>query len=120
MMFGRSAILGLVASVLFVSASFAADEMKPAFGNTVEVKDSKGAVMSYWFNEDGSYSLKSGATTTKGKWAVKNGQVCLVPDGGQENCQPSTIAGKKPGDSWENTNAADNTKVTVTIKAGRS
>ncbi len=119
-MLGRSAILGLVLSVLFIGASFAADEMKPAFGNTVVVTDSKGVVTSYWINEDGTYATKSGATTTKGKWAVKESKGCFTPDGGQENCNASTLAGRKPGDKWEITNAADNTKSSVTLKAGRS
>lgn len=117
-------ILMAVAAVAFsASLAMAADDpMASRYGNTVTVTNAKGEVTKLMYNKDGTMSVvQADGTKGTGKWAMKDGKLCITADGGpmagKEQCAPFT-AGKKVGDTWEQT-VADGSKVKVAIVAGQ-
>ncbi len=116
-------LLGVAAIALSASLAVAADDpMQTRYDNTVTVTDAKGGVTKLHYNKDGTLGvvLPDGTKST-GKWAIKDGKLCVTPDAGptagKEQCNPFDGT-KKVGDSWE-IPAADGTKSKVAIVAGR-
>ena len=116
-------ILASVAfAVLGTSLAFAADDpMASRYGNTVVVKYADGSEVKIHYNKDGTLEvINPDGSKGTGKWAMKDGKLCITadagPTAGKEQCSPFT-AGKKAGDSWEQT-MADGSKITVSIVAG--
>ena len=117
-------LAGVAIAVFSTSLAFAAaeDPMAVRYENTVTVTNAKGEVTKLHYNKDGTVNvvLPDGTKAT-GKWALKDGKLCVTPDAGptkgQEQCN-AFDGTKKPGDSWELT-AADGSKSKVAIVAGR-
>jgi YD repeat-containing protein len=113
-------VFGLVAAAALSTAAFA-DPMANRYGNTVTITDSKGAVTKLMYDQDGKMSvvLPDGTKTT-GKWAVKDGKLCITadagPTAGKEQCNP--VTDHKVGDEWE-VPLADGTKGKAKLVAGR-
>jgi hypothetical protein len=84
------------------SLAFAAG-MDGFFGNTLVIKDAKGAVLAKTqFKQDGSYETTRGAAAAvKGKWRVEGGAICTKEDGAEdEECIDLKLDGKAKGQSW--------------------
>lgn len=113
-------VLGLAAAAALSSAAFA-DPMANRYGNTVVITDAKGGVLKLMYDQGGAMSvvLPDGTKST-GKWAVKDGKLCVTadagPTAGKEQCNP--LADHKVGDTWE-VPMADGTKATAKLVAGR-
>jgi hypothetical protein len=107
----------LAAATVFAGAALANDTLDATFGNTVTVTNSEGAVVSYYMNEDGTYSMTAGEDTINGTWTEADGQVCLTPEGGEEACSP-VVDGKSVGDTWEG-EGSDGSTLTFAIVEGR-
>lgn len=117
-------ILTAVAVAAFsASLAMAADDpLASRYGNTTVVTNAKGEVTKLTYNKDGTMAIvQPDGSKITGKWAVKDGKLCITPDGGpvagKEQCNPFDPS-KKAGDSWEIT-AADSSKVKVAIVAGQ-
>lgn len=110
----------LAATMLIACASTAAlaDDIDPAFGNTVRVTLASGAVVQYHYNPDHTYQMiaPDGARVS-GSWVTRDGQLCATPQGGAETCVPAQ-SGHGVGDTWTQTEP-DGSTVTVSIVAGR-
>lgn len=116
-------LAGVAVAVLSSSLAFAAaDPMQTRYDNTVTVTNAKGEVTKLHYNQDGTMAvILPDGTKTTGKWAMKDGKLCVTADAGpqkgQEQCNP--FAGeKKVGDTWEIT-MGDGSKAKVTIVAGQ-
>lgn len=113
-------ILGVLiaASALVFGGSAMAEElMDSTYGNTITVAAPDGTVVvSYFFNEDGTFSM-SGADGTEadGTWALDGTNLCVVI-GEQTSC--SEIEDHNVGDSWDETDEEGNT-MTISIVEGR-
>jgi YD repeat-containing protein len=116
-------LMGAAAFALSASLAVAADDpMAGRYGNTTTVTNAKGEVTKLHYNQDGTMAvvLPDGTKTT-GKWALKDGKLCVTADAGpqkgQEQCNPFSGA-KKVGDTWEIT-MADGSKAKVALVAGQ-
>lgn len=116
-------LMGVAALALSTTlAVAAADPMAGRYGNTTVVTNAKGEVTKLHYNQDGTMAvILPDGTKTTGKWAMKDGKLCVTADAGpqkgQEQCNP--FAGeKKVGDTWEIT-MGDGSKAKVTIVAGQ-
>lgn len=113
-------VLGLAAAVA-LSATAYADVMASRYGNTVTITDAKGGVMKLMYDQDGKMSvvLPDGTKST-GKWALKDGKLCITadagPTAGKEQC--NAVAEHKVGDEWD-VPMADGTKAKAKLVAGR-
>ncbi len=116
-------LMGVAALALSTSLAIAADDpMEGRYGNTTTVTNAKGEVTKLHYNKGGTMAvILPDATKTTGKWAMKDGKLCVTADAGpqkgQEQCNPF-VGAKKPGDSWEIT-AADGSKLKIAIVAGQ-
>ena len=114
-------VFGLVAAAALSTAAFASDPMANRYGNTVVITDAKGGVLKLMYDQGGAMSvvLPDGTKGT-GKWAVKDGKLCVTadsgPTAGKEQCNPLTD--HKVGDEWE-VPMADGTKAKAKLVAGR-
>lgn len=94
----------VVASAFLAASSLAlAAGMDGLYGNTLVIKDAKGAVLAKTqFNKDGSYETTRGASTkVKGSWRLDGGAVCTKEEGGEdEECVDLKLDGKTKGQSW--------------------
>lgn len=113
--------LTLIAAVMFASSAVAsADPMASRYENTVTLTDATGVTKIY-YNKDGTMKtvLPNGQAGT-GKWAIKDGKLCVTldqgPNAGQESCNP--FVERKVGDTWDVT-LADGTKAKAALVAGR-
>jgi hypothetical protein len=94
-----------VAGTAFLAASslaFAAG-MDGYFGNTLVIKDAKGAVLAKTqFKQDGTYETTRGASTkVKGAWRVEGSSICTKEEGASdEECIDLKLNGKTKGQSW--------------------
>jgi hypothetical protein len=73
------------------------------YGNTLVIKDGKGAVLAKTqFDQDGSYETTRGASTkVKGKWRMDGNNICTKEDGAEdEECVNLQLSGKTKGQSW--------------------
>jgi hypothetical protein len=104
------------AAVLGAASAAYADTMENAYGNTITVTTAQ-ATANYFVNADHTYTMTSGSTQVSGVWALKDNQVCLTPQGGQETCSPYD-ASHKVGDTWQMT-GSDGSHATIAITAGR-
>jgi hypothetical protein len=118
-------LAGVAVALLSTSLAFAAaeDPMATRYDNTVTITNAKGEVTKIHYNKDGTLAVtQPDGTKGTGKWAMKGDKLCVTPDAGpmagKEQCS-AFQAGKKVGDSWEQT-LADGSKVKVAIVAGRS
>ena len=117
----RKLALGLVASVLAFGVAYAGDPMANRYENTVTITDASGAVTKIYYNKDGTMKtvLPDGAAGT-GKWAVKDGKLCVTLDGGPnagvESCNP--LVERKVGDEWD-VPLPDGTVLKAKLVAGR-
>ena len=116
-------LMGVAALALGTTLAFAsADPMAGRYGNTTTVTNAKGEVTKLHYNQDGTMAvILPDGTKTTGKWAMKDGKLCVTADAGpqkgQEQC--SQFAGeKKVGDTWEIT-LGDGTKAKVALVAGQ-
>ncbi len=116
-------LMAAAAVALSASLAMAADDpMANRYGNTTVVTNAKGEVTKLMYNKDGTVTVVNpdGSKAT-GKWAVKEGKLCITPDSGpmagKEQCNPFDPS-KKAGDSWEIT-TADGSKVKVALVAGQ-
>jgi len=104
------------------SLAMAADDpMANRYGNTTVVTNAKGEVTKLMYNKDGTMTVvQPDGSKVTAKWAVKEGKLCITPDGGpmagKEQCNPFDPS-KKAGDNWEIT-AGDGSKVKISIVAG--
>jgi hypothetical protein len=118
-------LAGIAVAVFSTSLAFAAaeDPMASRYENTVTITNAKNEVTKLHYNKDGTVAVTNpDGTKATGKWAMKGDKLCVTPDAGpmagKEQCS-AFAAGKKPGDSWDQT-LADGSKVKVAIVAGRS
>jgi opacity protein-like surface antigen len=118
-------LAGIAVAVFSTSLAFAAaeDPMASRYDNTVTITNAKNEVTKLHYNKDGTVAVTNpDGTKGTGKWAMKADKLCVTPDAGpmagKEQCSAFT-AGKKVGDSWDQT-LADGSKVKVAIVAGRS
>lgn len=93
------------AATLFVATSSLAlaAGMDGFFGNTLVIKDGKGAVLAKTeFKQDGTYETTRGASTkVKGTWRADGSNVCTKEEGAEdEECVDLKLAGKTKGQSW--------------------
>ncbi len=111
-------MLAAVSTLAFGSAALANDLMQDTYGNTVTVADVEGnVVVSYYFNEDGTFSVTGmDGTTAEGTWTLEGTTLCSVIVG-QTNC--TEIEDRDVGDSWVETDDDGNT-ATISIVAGRN
>jgi hypothetical protein len=94
----------------FAAAAFAATSsfalaagMDGFFGNTLVIKDAKGAVLAKTtFKQDGTYETTRGASTkVKGTWRADGTNTCTKEDGAdEEECVNLQLDGKAKGQSW--------------------
>lgn len=117
----RKFALGLVASVLAFSSAFAGDPMASRYENTVTITDASGAVTKIYYNKDGTLkTVAADGTEGAGKWAVKDGKLCVTldsgPNAGVESCSP--LMEHNVGDEWEVT-LPNGSKLKVKLVAGR-
>ncbi len=105
----------LAAGIAFAAPAFA-DTMSATYGNTVTVTNAEGAVINYYMNEDGSFSMSAGETMAEGTWRIDGDNICLTV-GGEETCSPLDNS-RSVGDTWEAQDADGNT-ITLSIVAGR-
>jgi YD repeat-containing protein len=113
-------VLGFAAAVALSSAAFA-DVMANRYGNTVVITDSKGAVTKLMYDQDGKMSIAMpDGTKGTGKWALKDGKLCITadagPTAGKEQC--NAVVDHKVGDEWD-VPLADGTKGKAKLVAGR-
>jgi hypothetical protein len=94
----------VAASAFLAASSLAmAAGMDGFYGNTLVIKDAKGAVLAKTqFKQDGTYETTRGtAAAVKGKWRVEGGAVCTKEDGAEdEECVDLKLDGKAKGQSW--------------------
>jgi len=112
---------GLVMAGMLAGAAWAADPMQTRYDNTVTLTAANGQVTKLYYNKDGTMTtLLPDGTKGTGKWAVKDGKLCVTldagPTAGKESCNP--LVEHKVGDTWEVT-LADGTKAKVALVAGR-
>jgi hypothetical protein len=116
----KKIVLGMVAAVMFAGMAMAADLMASRYENTTTLTNANGVTKIYYEKDGTLTTLLPDGTKGTGKWAVKDGKLCVTldagPNAGQENCSP--LAEHKVGDSWEVT-LADGTKSQVALVAGR-
>jgi YD repeat-containing protein len=117
-------LAGVAVAVLSSSLALASDDpLANRYGNTTVVTNAKGEVTKLMYDKNGTMAIvQADGTKITGKWVVKEGKLCVTPDGGpmagKEQCNPFDPS-KKAGDSWEVT-TADGAKVTVAIVAGQN
>jgi hypothetical protein len=118
-------LAGVAIALVSSSLAFAAatDPMQTRYDNTVTITNAKNEVTKLHYNKDGTVNVTlPDGTKTTGKWALKDGKLCITADAGptkgQEQCN-AFDASKKVGDTWEVT-GADGSKSKVAIVAGRS
>lgn len=71
-------VLALAAGVAAAAASEPAQQVKPAFGNTVLSIYPDGRSQKIWMRPDGSWEGQSRrGTPLAGRWNVKGGKVCM-------------------------------------------
>ena len=113
-------LLGLATAFMFVATAIAGDPMASRYENTTTLTDANGVTKTY-YNKDGTLTtvLPDGTKGT-GKWAVKDGKLCVTldagPAAGRETCSP--LVERKVGETWEVT-LADGTKAKIALVAGR-
>lgn len=112
--------LGLVALVLFAATAIASDPMASRYENTVTLTDASGVTKIHYDKDGTMTTILPNGTKGTGKWAMKDGKLCVTldqgPAAGQENCNP--FVERKVGDTWDVT-LADGTKAKVALIAGR-
>jgi len=109
-------ILGTLAAiaVLAIGAPAYAELMDSTFGNTVTVSMGDNT-MSYYFNEDGTFSAASSdGATAEGTWTLDGTTLCVMV-GDQTSC--NEIEDHEVGDSWEESD--EQGTVTISIVEGR-
>jgi opacity protein-like surface antigen len=117
-------IAALAMTMALSGAAHAADAVDPMasrIGNTVTLTAADGKVTKVMYNAGGTMDMVApDATKGTGKWAVKEGKLCVTldagPTAGKENCNP--FADHKIGDTWQ-VPLADGTTSTATLVAGR-
>lgn len=112
-------ILGAVifAAAIGFSGTAHASFIEATYGNTVTVATAEGnVVQSYYFDEDGGFSLSGadGATAT-GTWEMQGEEICVTV-GDDVSCNPTPDVGV--GESWDLT-TDDGNVLTISIVAGR-
>lgn len=112
--------LGLLAAAALATAAIASDPMASRYENTVTITDANGTTKIH-YNKDGTLTtIAPDGTKGTGKWAVKDGKLCVTldsgPNAGREGCNPMTE--RKVGDTWDVT-LADGTKAKAALVAGR-
>jgi hypothetical protein len=116
-------LAGIALATFSASLAFAADDpMASRYDNTVVLKMADGKETKLHYNKDGTLGVtQPDGTKGTGKWKLNGDKLCVTPDAGptagKEQCSAFT-AGKKVGDSWEQT-LADGSKAQVSIVAGR-
>ena len=113
--------LALAASLLVAGAAVAGDPMASRYENTVTLTDASGAVTKIYYNSDGTMkTVLPDGTAGTGKWAVKDGKLCVTldagPNAGMENCNP--LVDRKVGEEWE-IPLPDGSKLKAKLEAGR-
>lgn len=96
--------LAFAASLFMTGAALAGDPMASRYENTVTLTDPTGAVTKVYYNKDGTMkTVLPDGTEGTGKWAVKDGKLCVVfdqgPNAGMESCNP--LADRKVDEEWE-------------------
>lgn len=92
------AIVAIATSGLAMAAG-----MDGFFGNTLVIRDAKGALLAKTqFKNDGSYETTRGAATkVTGTWRMDGANVCTKEqDAEDEECVNLNLAGKAKGQSW--------------------
>ncbi|MEQ1929626.1 MAG: hypothetical protein ABL957_03720 [Parvularculaceae bacterium] len=100
----RKIALALAASLLTVGAALAGDPMASRYENTVTLTDASGAVTKIYYNHDGTMkTVMPDGTAGTGKWALKEGKLCVMldqgPTAGVESCNPLTD--RKVDEEWD-------------------
>lgn len=112
--------LGLVAAVMIAGTAMA-NPMQSRIDNTVTLTAADGKVTKVLYNGDGTMAITNpdGSKGT-GKWAVKDGKLCVTldqgPTAGKESCNP--LVERKVGDTWD-AKLADGTTAKAALVAGR-
>ena len=108
-----------------------AGNMEARYGNTVVSTYPDGTVVKFFYNKDGTLSVKGtmGGKTTEatGKWRPDGANICItlsanmgIFEANKERCVP--LNGDKVGDKWQvptKDASGKDIKVDVTIVAGR-
>jgi hypothetical protein len=91
------------AAVLATSSLALAAGMDGFFGNTLVIKDAKGAVLAKTqFKQDGTYETTRGAAKVKGTWRMDGAAVCTKEESAEdEECIDLKLDGKAKGQSWD-------------------
>lgn len=114
-------MLAAVAAVAMTAAA-SADPMATRIGNTTSLTDKDGKVTKVCYKAGGTLdAVGPDGVKGTGKWAVKDGKLCVTPDmgpnAGKESCNP--LADHKVGDEWE-VPAPDGSKWKAKLTAGAS
>lgn len=107
----------VAASALLAASSLAfAAGMDGFFGNTLVIKDAKGAVLAKTaFKQDGTYETTRGAAAAvKGTWRADGANICTKEEGAEdEECVDLKLGGKTKGQSWDVTGNGMNLKLSL-------
>lgn len=120
------AIAGLVcAAPMLASPTPAhAGTMDEAFGNTMTTSDAEGNTESWYFNPDGTLTMRYGkGPLIPGTWSLKGENICVLYEGRPELCYKHA-EGKKVGDQWVSTGQSGSDEIVgkiwiVGLRAGR-
>lgn len=106
-----------LAFAAFATPAFATG-VEALFGNTLVVQPQNGPQFLLHFNADNTYVMTfPDNTTVNGVWAVQSNQMCLTPQGGQQECHPA-IGERAVGETWT-APGAEGSVVTMTVRRGR-
>ncbi|MBI1238571.1 MAG: hypothetical protein GC199_04440 [Alphaproteobacteria bacterium] len=111
----------IAASVaLLVAAPALAGTMESTFANSTTITNTKtGAVSTWLFNGDNTYTMKSADGETSGTWSIEGHSICTQPSAPDAPAYcAGLVEGKNPGDTWETTDQNGDT-LSISITEGR-
>lgn len=112
---------GVFAAAALAGAALAEDAASAFYGNTVKVtyNTDEPFVVSWFLNEDGSYTNSEGES---GTYTYDAGTVCVIPAAAdaERRCATGDDAVRAPGDSWTLTADDDGMTMTAELIEGRA
>jgi hypothetical protein len=99
-------VLAAAAATIALTVATSAGDMSGMYGNTIECKDAKGAVVKVWVEAGGTYSIvRPDGSHATGKWVDDGTNVCYTdtdpppPANAKPVCNASAL--HKVGDTWD-------------------